>query len=181
MQQSKRARALSYSAAVLLGGLVALGGDARADGFSQFFGGKSAGTSNAIRLFNPTPFEMIALWIEFDETTGNFDTCTGVVIPPFATDDDEFSSGTGGMGVVIAVPTSAEGDDAGLVKDKFGLIPRARKRQSLVALDPAKFRLHPDENEAAAELAACCSEINDEGEDEKIFRKFKMKCPEFGE
>ena len=183
MKLSKRARALSYSAAVLLGGLVAFGGDANAQGFGQFLGGKAAGTSPTVRVFNPTPFEMIALWIEFDDT-GNFDNCTGKIIAPFGTDADEFDfSGSGATGLLISVPTSNEGKNAGKVGKntggKFGLIARSRKRSYLPALNTKNFKLHPDEVERDAQLAACCTEINDEGEDRKIFKAFKMVCPEF--
>ncbi len=181
MQQSKRARALSYSAAVLLGGLVAFGGDANAQGFGQFLGGKAAGTSPTVRVFNPTNVEMIALWIEFDDT-GNFDNCTGKVIAPFGTDNDEFDfSGSGATGLLISVPTSNEGKNAGKIKDgKFGVVARSRKRSYLPTLNTKNFKLHPDEVERDAQLAACCTEIEDEGEPRKIFKAFKMVCPEFG-
>ena len=138
MQQSKRARALSYSAAVLLGGLVAFGGDAKAQdspNFGQFLAGKSSGDSSGrqMMVFNPTPFEMIALAIDFDDDDGTFDSCTGAIIDPFGTDDETISdgfSGDRGTLVVISVPTSNEGKIAGKIKKNIGLVAGDRKKKA---------------------------------------------------
>ena len=41
------------------------------------------------------------------------------------------------------------------------------------------FSLHPDPTEQAAQITACCTEIQNLGEPETIFKQFGLSCPDF--
>jgi hypothetical protein len=193
MQRRKCARAVSYSVAVLLGGLVAFGGDARAgksqiiSGFGQYVAGRANNDDTGFIIFNPTNLEMIGLAIEFDAADGAFNNCQGALFEPFGTDDDfiqpsgDEGSDSAGLFLVISVPTTAEGSRAGKIKSSFGLfVLGATKSDFYPSLNPKVFALHPDPTEQAAELAACCTEIENLGQPENIFKKFfRTSCPEF--
>ena len=189
MQRSKCARAVSYSVAILLGGLVAFGGDARGQqtsNFGQYLAGRAGVDDTGFTVFNPTPIEMIALGIEFDAATGDFNNCQGAIFEPFGTDDgvmepsgDE-GNDSAGIFLVISVPTTAEGGKAGKIKSSFGLFVLGKtKADYFPSLNTKIFSLHPDPDEQALELDACCTEIQNLGQPENIFKKFKMRCPEF--
>ena len=189
MQRSKWARAVSYSVAILLGGLVAFGGDARGQqtsNFGQYLAGRAGVDDTGFTVFNPTPIEMIALGIEFDAADGAFNNCQGAIFEPFGTDDDfiqpsgDEGNDSAGVFLVISVPTSSEGRRSGKIKRNFGLFVLGKtKADFFPSLNTKVFNLHPDPTERAAELAACCTEIENLGQSEGIFKKFRMKCPEF--
>ena len=188
MQRSKCARAVSYSVAVLLGGLVAFGGDARAQSSNvgQFLAGRAGVDDTGFIVFNPTQLEMIGLGIEFDAADGAFNNCQGAIFEPFGTDDDfmqpsgDEGNDSAGVFLVISVPTTAEGGKAGKIKSSFGLFVLGKtKADYFPSLNTKIFSLHPDPDEQAAELAACCTEIENLAEPENIFKAFRITCPAF--